>query len=123
MKWDRSFHSCSAITTASSSINVLVCGGIWRRKCEIYDPDTNSWTTGPSLPSSLDFSAMVPAKPKSIYAAYIFGAVYKTNPEEDRERDLQSGKIYGVSKDLREVTELGTFDTITRYVAVSTNLC
>jgi len=34
----RSLHSWTAITDTSSSSNVLVCGGVSRSDCEMYDP-------------------------------------------------------------------------------------
>ena len=94
----RAEHSCAVITTSSSSGNVvLVCGGRDRPDCEIYDAATNSWTNGPSLPSSLWGSAMVTAAPNSAFNAFILGGVDES----------WSNKIYGV-KDLTTVTLVGT---------------
>ena len=96
----RHYHSCAVITTSSSSGNVvLVCGGEGRSDCEIYDPATNSWTNGPSLPSSLSGSAMVTAAPNSNYDAFILGGYDGS----------YSNKIYGV-KDLTTITLVGTFE-------------
>ena len=93
-------HSCAVITTSSSSGNVvLVCGGRGGSDCEIYDPDTNSWTNGPSLPSSLEGSAMVTAAPNSVYDVFILGG----------HDGSYSNKIYGV-KDLTTITLVGTFE-------------
>ena len=92
-------HSCAAITTSSSSGNVvLVCGGRDRPDCEIYDAAKNSWTNGPSLPSALVGSAMVTAAPNSNYDAFILGGYYDVS---------WSNKIYGM-KVLTAVTLVGT---------------
>ena len=94
----RIYHSCAVITTSSSSGNVvLVCGGYQRSDCEIYDPATNSWTNGPSLPSTLQGSAMVAAAPNSRYDVFILGG----------HDGSFSNKIYGV-KDLTTITLVGT---------------
>ena len=113
----RYFHSCAVITTSSSSGNVvLVCGGVPYRDCEIYDPATNSWTNGPSLPSDLWSSAIVTASPKSNYDAFILGG-------HGWGDDAYSNKIYGV-KDLAKITLVGTFEK-GRYghVALKNNFC
>ena len=95
----RHHHSCAVITTSSSSGNVvLVCGGRDRSDCDIYDAATNSWTNGPSLPSTLRGSAMVTAAPNSRYDAFILGGA---------DSDGYSNKIYGV-KDLNTITLVGT---------------
>ena len=109
-------HSCAAITTSSSSGNVvLVCGGRDRPDCEIYDAAKNSWTNGPSLPTRLAGSAMVTAAPNSRYDAFILGG----------HDGSYSNKIYGV-KDLNEITLVGTFEKgrITHVALVGINgLC
>ena len=93
-------HFCAVITTSSSSGNVvLVCGGVHRSDCEIYDPATNSWTNGPSLPSTTYGSAMVTAAPNSVYDVFILGGI---------DADY-SYKIYGV-KDLNTVTLVGRLE-------------
>ena len=89
-------HFCAVITSSSTSGNVvLVCGGVHRSDCEIYDPATNSWTNGPSLPSTLEYSAMVTASRNSMYDAFILGGLEEPN------------SIYGV-KDLTTITLVGT---------------
>ena len=94
----RQHHSCAVITTSSSSGNVvLVCGGSGSRDCEIYDAATDSWTNGPSLPSSLGGSAMVTTAPNSAFNAFILGG----------HDGSYSNKIHGV-KDLTTVTLVGT---------------
>ena len=113
MDYNRSGHSCAVITPSSTSGNVvLVCGGRekWQSDCEIYDPATDSWTNGPSLPSSLGGSAMVTTAPNSAFNAFILGGSY-------------SNKIYGV-KDLTTITLVGTFEK-GRYfhVAIKNNFC
>ena len=116
----RRLPSCAVIATSSSSGNVvLVCGGYGRSDCEIYDPSTDSWTNGPSLPSTLHGSAalqgaaMVTAAPNSVYDVFILGgydAAY-------------SNKIYAV-KDLNEITLVGTFETGRAWhVALKNNFC
>ena len=101
----RQHHSCAVITTSSSSGNVvLVCGGEWRADCEIYDPATNSWTNGPSLPSTLYGSAMVTASPNSNYDAFLLGGIDGS----------YSNKIYGV-KDLTRITLVGTLEKARGY--------
>ena len=110
----RRYHSCAVITTSSSSGNVvLVCGGRDRSDCEIYDPVTNSWTNGPSLPSSLEGSAMVTAAPNSVYDVFILGGIDEN----------YSNKLYGV-KDLTTIELVGTFEK-GRYnpVALKKNFC
>ena len=111
----REHHSCAVITTSSSSGNVvLVYGGFPYRDCEIYDPATNSWTNGPSLPSSLRGSAMVTAAPNSVYDVFILGG-YDGNS--------YSNKIYGV-KDLNTITLVGTFEKERAWhVALKNNFC
>ena len=92
-------HFCAVITSSSTSGNVvLVCGGVHRSDCEIYDPATNSWTNGPSLPSPMYGSAMVTAAPNSNYDAFILGGYGDGS---------YSNKIYGV-KDLTTITLVGT---------------
>ena len=96
----RGRHSCAVITTSSSSGNVvLVCGGSDRSDCQIYDAATNSWTNGPSLPTSLYGSAMVTAAPNSAFNAFILGGYDGS----------YSNKIYGV-KDLNTITLVGTLE-------------
>ena len=98
-------HSCAVITTSSSSGNVvLVCGGVSRSDCEIYDPATNSWTNGPSLPTRLEGSAMVTAAPNSAFNAFILGGYDGS----------YSNKIYGV-KDLNTITLVGRFEEAREY--------
>ena len=107
-------HSCAVITTSSSSGNVvLVCGGTGIGDCEIYDPATNSWNNGPSLPSKLYGSAMVTAAPNSAFNAFILGG-----------RDgSYSNKIYGV-KDLNAIELVGTFEKgRSLHVAMKNNFC
>ena len=110
----RYLHSCAVITTSSSSGNVvLVCGGYERSDCEIYDAATNSWTNGPSLPSTTYGSAMVTAAPNSVYDVFILGGI---------DADY-SNKIYGV-KDLNEITLVGTFEKgRVWHVALKNNFC
>ena len=99
----RYHHSCAVITTSSPSGNiVLVCGGIGRWNCEIYDPATNSWTNGPTLLSTLYGHAIVTPSHSSMYDAFILGG---------RDSDGYSNKIYGV-KDLTTVTLVGTLQNI-----------
>ena len=110
----RRHHSCAVITTSSSSGNVvLVCGGGGRSDCEIYDAATNSWTNGPSLPTTLYASAMVTAAPNSVYDAFILGGYDGS----------YSNKIYGV-KDLTTITLVGTFEKgRDLHVALKYNFC
>ena len=109
----RRLHSCAVITTSSSSV-VLVCGGVGRSDCEIYNPDTNSWTNGPSLPSTLSGSAMVAASPTSSYAAFILGGYDGQDPQYH-----YSNRIYGIlKKDLTKVALVGTMQN-KRYLPVS----
>ena len=110
----REHHSCAVITTSSSSGNVvLVYGGFPYRDCEIYDPATNSWNNGPSLPSKLYGSAMVTAAPNSAFNAFILGG----------SDGSYSNKIYGV-KDLTTITLVGTFEKgRSRHVALKNNFC
>ena len=116
-------HSCAAITTSSSSGNVvLVCGGEGYSDCKVYDPDTNSWTNGPSLPKTLMGSEMVTAAPNSNYDAFILGG-YEGSWRGWNYKEDFSNKIYGV-KGLTTVELVGSFEQGRMFhVALTTNLC
>ena len=121
MNLNKSGHSCAVITPSSTSGNVvLVCGGgKWQSDCRIYDPATDSWTNGPSLPFPLSNSAMVTAAPNSKYDAFILGG--SGNDKETRYSNSQ--KIYGV-KDLTTITLVGTFEKGRKFhVALKNNFC
>ena len=111
LKRGRHSHSCTIVNYLSSTA-VLVCGGVDRSDCELYDPAKNKWNAGPSLPTTLEGSSMISASSGSSYSAFILGGYYYG----------YSNVIYGVHKEVSSVERLGTLSKPRGYhITVRTN--
>ena len=77
MLFARYRHSCVLLVDQFNQKKIVVAGGSNfggdLKSTEIYDLNTQVWTPGPDLPTTVYYSSMVTASPESKYAAYLVG--------------------------------------------------
>ena len=69
-------HSCAQLGT-----NIYVLGGIGLMSTEIFDLNTNTWTSGPNMPTKFDYGQAFILQ-DNLYAIKQQGTVYKLSDDK-----------------------------------------
>ena len=105
MQVARNSHSCVLVVDQFNQKKIVVAGGYNRdglKSTEIYDLNTQVWTHGPDLPTTVYRSSMVNASPGSKYAAYLVGGY---------QGGSFGNKIFAINKNMDQWNEVGRFTT------------
>ena len=109
MQVARRGHSCVLVVDQFNQKKIVVAGGYknggYLKSTEIYDLNTQVWTRGPDLPTTVWGSSMVTAAPGSKYAAYLVGGY---------QGGSTANKIFSINKKMDQWNEVGRF-TAPRY--------
>ena len=119
MQVAREGHSCVLVVDQFNQKKIVVAGGHgnggYLKSTEIYDLNTQVWTRGPDLPTTVSYSSMVTASPGSKHAAYLVGGY---------QGGSVANKIFAINNNMDQWIEVGRLTTPRKYhVALRIDAC